>query len=77
MKNKPIDLNNHLFAALERLNDEALEGDKLRDEIERSRAVAGVAKQIIDQQRNILMAEKLRTERADNRLPVILGGDKE
>jgi hypothetical protein len=47
MRNSLADLNNHLFAQLERLGDEELAGDKLTTEIERGRAVAGIATQII------------------------------
>jgi hypothetical protein len=47
MKNKLSDLNNHLFAAIERLGDEDLQGEKLMDEINRSHAISNVAAQIV------------------------------
>ena len=58
MKNKLIDLNNHLFAQLERLSDESKRGDKLTEEIERSRAVCGIARNIIDNGKLALDAQK-------------------
>ena len=47
MKNKLSDLNNHLFAQLERLGDEGIKGDELKDEIERGKSMASVAKEIV------------------------------
>ncbi len=47
MKNKIIDLNNHLFAQLERLNDEELSDEQLEKEIKRSRAITGIATNIV------------------------------
>ncbi|SES11646.1 hypothetical protein SAMN04487958_107154 [Vreelandella subterranea] len=48
MKNKIDDLRNHLFAQLERLGDETLSGDALKEEIQRSRAVGEISGQVID-----------------------------
>ena len=62
MKNKLIDLNDHLFSQLERLNDEEIKGDQLRQEIDRSRAVSDVGKQIIANARLALDAEIAQRE---------------
>ena len=58
MKNKLIDLNNHLFAQLERLSDESTDGDKLKEEIERTKAVVMVGRAITDSARLALDAQK-------------------
>ena len=62
MKNTLGDLNNHLFMQLERLYDEDLKGDKLTEEIERSKAVTYVAKVIIANANIVLQARKYTTE---------------
>ena len=61
MKNKLTDLNDYLFCQLERLNDESLTGEELRDEIVRSRAVTGVSKEIVGNARLVLDAEQYKT----------------
>lgn len=79
MKNKLIDLNNHLFAQLDRLNDEELKGDQLREEIDRSKAVTGVSKEIVSNARLALDAEQLKQEYGLKKAPAMLeqgnGGD--
>ena len=47
MKNTLGDLNNHLFAQLEKLNDDELTGEELESEIKRSEAMAKISDQII------------------------------
>ena len=58
MKNKLADLNNHLFTTLERLNDEDLKEGSLDEEINRAKAIAGVANQIINNARLVFEATK-------------------
>lgn len=47
MQNQLIDLNNHLFAQMERLSDEGLKGEALETELERSKAITSISKQIV------------------------------
>lgn len=47
MKNRLSDLNNHLFAQIERLSEESLSPEKLEQEAKRGAAIVAVADQII------------------------------
>lgn len=47
MKNTLGDLNNHLFAQLEKLDDDDLDGDQLDTEIKRAEAMSKISEQII------------------------------
>lgn len=60
MKNSLADLNNHLFAQMERLSDESLKGEQLQEEISRAKAVTGISTQIINNARLVLDAEEYR-----------------
>ncbi|MFL1404223.1 hypothetical protein ACJO2E_02620 [Marinobacter sp. M1N3S26] len=72
MKNKLTDLNNHLFAQLERLNDEELAGEELKEEIMRSRAITGVSKEIVSNARLVLDAEQYKRENGLEEGPAML-----
>lgn len=48
------DLNNHLFAQIERLGDEDLTSEELQNEISRAKAINGVANNIIQNAKTAL-----------------------
>jgi len=57
MKNTLSDLNNHLFAQIERLSEEDIDAEKLNTEIDRAKAITGVSKEIISNARLLLDAK--------------------
>lgn len=63
LKNTLGDLNNHLFAELERLDDEELSEEALQREIKRADAVAKVATVAVNNANTLL---KARTAYGDN-----------
>lgn len=78
-KNTLGDLNNILFEELERLNDDQLQGEELMDEMNRAKAITGVATQVILNARTVLDAAKFRDDKfdADATVPRLLtGGDE-
>lgn len=48
MKNRLTDLNDALFAQLERLTDESLTADQMADEVQRTQSVVHLADRIVD-----------------------------
>lgn len=66
MKNKLIDLNNHLFEQIERLNDDDLSTDRIEQEIKRTDAIVSVSEQIISNANLALRAASLVAEYGGN-----------
>lgn len=62
MKNKLSDLNNHLFAELERLGDEDLVGEELAAEVERAKSIADISSQIVASASITLKAAQLQAQ---------------
>ena len=62
MKNTLTDLNNYLFEAIERLNDDSLDPEELDKEIRRSEAVTSVANTIIANGEMAIRAQKVMYE---------------
>lgn len=62
MKNKLTDLNDHLFAQLERLSDEGLSAEDIAKEVTRAQAVVSVADVIVANADIQLKAVKLAAD---------------
>lgn len=58
MKNTLTDLNNYLFEAIERINDDSLDDEQLDREIKRGEAVQKIAKTVIENGNLALQAKK-------------------
>jgi ribosomal protein L17 len=65
MKNRLMDLNDHLFAQLERLSDEELTAEQIETEVKRTAAMVDVADKIVDNARLGLQAAKLVADHGD------------
>lgn len=70
MRNTLVDLNNHLFEQLERLNDEELTDEELEKEIKRADAMKDIATQIIANANIVLKATELNMEYSKNEVNV-------
>lgn len=62
MKNKLSDLNDHLFAQIERLSDETLSPEQIDHESKRGQAIVAVADKIIHNAGLQLQAAKIMSE---------------
>ncbi len=70
-KNRLSDLNDHLFAQLERLADEGLSAEQIEQETKRADAVVQVADQIVKNADLQLKAAKLFAEHGAGVLPML------
>jgi len=59
MKNSLLDLNDHLFAQLERLGDENMAPDQIEAEIKRAVAISGVADRVVHNASLVLKAHQV------------------
>ncbi|MDL2292252.1 hypothetical protein LJC17_01465 [Acholeplasma sp. OttesenSCG-928-E16] len=66
-RNTLLDLNNHLFEQLERLNDDDLSEDEIKKESKRAKAMCTVAREIVKNARVILDGQKHVDEFGINR----------
>lgn len=74
MKNKLSDLNNHLFAQMERLSVEELTAEQIAQEVDRTEAIVSISEQIIGNANLQLQAVKLVATHGDRfikQLPMI------
>lgn len=62
MKNKITDLNNHLFAQIERLSDEDLSDEGIEKEVRRAEAIVGLSDQVMKAATIQLKAAQLAAE---------------
>lgn len=70
-KNKLGDLNNHLFAQLERLADDDLTAEQIEAEVKRSEAIVSLADQIVGTADLQLKAAKLFADHGSAILPML------
>lgn len=76
MKNRITDLNDHLFAQLERLSEDGLTGEQLEAEVQRTEAMVKVADMIVDNARLGIAAATLVANHGDRfrkDLPMLSG----
>lgn len=70
-KNRLMDLNDHLFAQLERLGDENLSGEQIEAEAKRADAIVALADQVTKNADTMLKAARLFADHGDRVLPLL------
>lgn len=71
MKNRLIDLNNHLFSQMERLTQEEMTPEQIEQEVKRSEAIVAVSEQIIRNSDLSLKAATLVANHGDRFKPML------
>ena len=71
VKNKLTDLNNHLFAQLERLSEEGLDADKIEQEAKRADAIVALSDQVLRIADTQLKAVGLLANHGDRFIPML------
>ncbi len=71
MKNKLSDLNNHLFAQLERLGDEGATAEDIERETARAAAIVDLSDQVLHIADTTLKAAKLYAQHGDGVMPLL------
>lgn len=74
-KNTILDLNDILFAQIEKLSDDDLRGQDLNEEVNRSRAMAAISKNIISNANLAFNVVKHRENFGDEEIPSLLVGN--
>ena len=80
MKNKLSDLNDHLFAQMERLSDETLTEEQIEQEVKRAGSIIGISDQIISTASLQLKAVDIVAKHGDRfikQLPMLEGQNTE
>lgn len=67
MKNSLVDLNNYLFEAIERINDDDIDEETLQKEIKKGDALAKIGAVILDNAKTQLSAMKFASEYGDEK----------
>lgn len=78
MANNMQDLNDHLFAQLDRLSNDQLTPEEIESEVKRSKAIVDIADQVTENTKAKLVAAKLYAEHGNAILPHLpmIGGPK-